>query len=157
MSSLANSTEEINKVRFNLGKTASSNVSDAEIDSALTTAEDTVLEDTGFNTESDPAYEKPDVIKRLKILNATADLLIGFAEKVELRESLLKEIRGIVKGITQPELSDDDDETIIDGIDYETYPLNQTGKYWSGVKQREVRGTGGGDGSNDIFVSWGQY
>lgn len=155
MSSLENSTEEINKVRFNLGKTASSNVSDAEIDVALTAADGTVLEQTGFNTESDPAYEKPEVIKRLKILNATADLLIGFADKVELRESILKEIRGIVKGITTPELSDDEDETIITGMDYSTYPLNQSGgSYWSGVKQREVRRTGRSD---TTFVSWGQY
>lgn len=154
MSALDNSAEEISKVRFNLGKTASSNVSDAEIDSALTTAEDTVLENTGYNTESDPAYEKPEVIKRLKILNATADLLIGFADKVELRESILKEIRGIVKGVTTPELSDDEDETIIDGIDYETYPLNQeSGTYWSGVKQRAIRRSS--SGQDNAYVTWG--
>lgn len=155
MSSLENSTEEINKVRFNLGKTASSNVSDAEIDVALTAADGTVLEDTGFNTKSNPPYEKPEVIQRLKILNATADLLIGFADKVELRESILKEIRGIVKGITTPELSDDEDETIITGMDYSTYPLNQSGgSYWSAVKQREVRRSGSSD---NTFVTWGQY
>lgn len=135
-----NPIEQIDKVRYNLGKTASSNVTDEEIDKALSSAEDTVLEDTGFNTKPDKLYAKPDLIIRLKVLNATADLLIGFSEKVDLRESILKEIARNNKKITNPEVGDSEDETIIEGTDYATYPMNQYGGgYWSGVKQREVK------------------
>lgn len=130
MSSTENPDEEINEVRANLGKTSSSNVSNTEIDLALTGANDQVLEDTGFNTESDPPYQKPELIKKLKILNATAYLLIRFADKVELRESILKEIARNNKNITDAEIADTDEETIIDSVDYETYPLNANSGFY---------------------------
>lgn len=156
MSSLENSQELIDEVRANLGKTASSNVTDAEVDQALTDADDQVLEDTGFNTESVPAYEKPNLIKKLKVLNATAYLLIRFADKVELRNSILGEISRNNKKITHPEISDDEDDTIITGSDYETFPLNQeSGVYWSAVRQRAIRRST--NGQDNLFATWGQY
>src|SRR5690606_5084149 len=88
------------------------------------------LEDTGYNTSSDPAYEKPGLIHKLKILNATAYLLIRFADKVELRNSILGEITRNNKKITNPEPEDSEDETIITSIGYETYPLNPNGGFY---------------------------
>lgn len=121
---------EIDEVRNNLGKTSSSNLTDLEIDLGLTYAEDQVLEDTGFNTLSDPAYEKPNLIEKLKVLNATAYLLIRFADKIDLRNSILKQIEGMNYKITHPMLSDDEDDAIIEGIDYQTYPLNPNGGFY---------------------------
>jgi len=152
--SLVNSQTDLDEVRYNLGKTASSNVSDAEIDKALIDADDQVLEDTGFNTSSDPAYEKPGLIHKLKILNATAYLLIRFADKVELRNSILGEITRNNKKITNPEPEDTDDETIITGVNYDTYPLNPAGGFYkpTSIKNNSTRSLyttkSGGEGSN---------
>lgn len=153
MSGLQNSSTDIDEVRYNLGKTASSNVSDAEIDKALIDADDQVLEDTGFNSVSDPAYPKPGLIRKLKILNATAYLLIRFADKVELRNSILGEITRNNKKITHPGVSDDDQETIITGIGYSSFPLNPSGGFYMPTTVRNLKGRrnystkSGGEGS----------
>jgi hypothetical protein len=141
-----NPQDEINEVRANTGGIGVLNLGDAEIDTALSAADQETTERTGLDSNS--TY-KPYLRRKIKILVATAYLLIRFKNSKDVLRIINDEIRQTQTLLSQPDLSDTDDETIIDSNDsidgYVTLATQLN--YWSGPRKRSV-GTGRYSGGN---------
>src|SRR3954453_22825577 len=106
-----NDQSEIDTVRQNCGGTGESNLADADIDDALSSANEEATERTGL-LETDPRY--PHLRKKMKILLATAYLLIRFDKMIPVRDSIVREIERLTTQMKTFESTDEDEESIID-------------------------------------------
>lgn len=111
---VVNPQDEIDEVRSNCGGTSESNLPEADIDIALSEANEEATERTGL-TEDDPHY--PYLRRKMKLLIATAYLLIRFSNMVDTRASILKEIEDLTKQMTELESTDEFDESLFDSVD----------------------------------------
>lgn len=132
-----NPTDEINEVRANTGGVGVLNLDDATIDAALTAANDETTERTGLDAST--TY-KPALRRKFKILVATAYLLLQFKGTKDLSNTINKELDILEKRLALPDLSDTDDETIIDttdnnlNIELQTEQIN----YWVGGRRKSI-------------------
>jgi hypothetical protein len=132
-----NPQDEIDAVRANCGSPGESNLSDADIDDALSGANEETTERTGL-LETDPRY--PHLRRKMKLLLATAYLLMRFDKMVQVRDSLVREIERLTTQMKTFESTDEDEESIIDSDPYATADAQQV-NYWVGGKKRTVAGT----------------
>jgi len=132
-----NDQSEIDTVRQNCGGTGESNLADADIDDALSSANEETVERTGL-LETDPRY--PHLRKKMKILLATAYLLIRFDKMIPVRDSIVREIERLTTQMKTFESTDEDEESIIDSDPYATADAQQV-NYWVGGKKRTTGST----------------
>lgn len=140
-----NSEDERVEVRRNCGNTSTSNLPEKDVDEALSMADEETTERTGL-LPTDPRL--PLLRRKMKILLASAYLMIRFSNLVEVRASVLKEIDNLTE---QMKVLEDtgvsDDESIIEG---DEYIQMQNVNYWSNGQRRSST-----QGRN--ITIWGRY
>jgi hypothetical protein len=132
-----NPQDEIDEVRLNCGSPGESNLSDADIDAALSGANEETTERTGL-LENDPRY--PHLRRKMKLLLATAYLLIRFSNMDKIRDSIVREVERLTTQLKTFESTDEDEESIIDSDPYATADAQQI-NYWVGGRKRTIAGT----------------
>jgi hypothetical protein len=132
-----NPQTEIDEVRLNCGSPGESNLSDADIDSALSGANEETTERTGL-LESDVRY--PSLRRKMKLLLATAYLLIRFSNMDKVRDSIIREVERLTTQMKTFESTDEDEESIIDSDPFATADAQQI-NYWVNGQKRTTSGT----------------
>ena len=132
-----NPQDEIDEVRLNCGSPGESNLSDADIDASLSGANEETTERTGL-LETDPRY--PHLRRKMKLLLATAYLLIRFSNMDKIRDSIIREVERLTTQMKTLESTDEDEESIIDSDPYATADAQQI-NYWVGGKKRTMGAT----------------
>lgn len=132
-----NPQDEIDEVRQNCGSPGESNLSDADIDLALSGANEETTERTGL-LETDPRY--PHLRRKMKLLLATAYLLIRFSDMDKIRDSIVREVERLTTNMKTFESTDEDEESIIDSDPYATADAQQV-NYWVGGQKRTTSRT----------------
>ena len=132
-----NPSDEIEEVRVNCGSPGESNLSDADIDAALSSSNEETTERTGL-LETDPRYTH--LRRKMKLLLATAYLLIRFANMDKIRDSIIREVERLTTQMKTFESTDEDEESIIDSDPYATADAQQV-NYWVGGKKRTTGAT----------------
>lgn len=127
-----NPQDEIDEVRLNCGSPGESNLADADIDAALSASNEETTERTGL-LETDPRY--PSLRRKMKLLLATAYLLIRFSNMDKVRDSIIREVERLTTQMKTFESTDEDEESIIDSDPYATADAQQI-NYWVGGKKR---------------------
>jgi len=127
-----NPTDEIDEVRLNCGSPGESNLSDADIDIALSGANEEATERTGL-LETDPRY--PHLRRKMKMLLATSYLLIRFSGQDKMRDSINREIERLTTQMKTFESTDEDEESIIDSDDLATADAQQVNYWINGTKR----------------------
>jgi hypothetical protein len=144
-----NPQDEIDEVRSNCGGTSEANLSDADIDSALSMANEETTERTGL-LENDQRL--PSLRRKMKLLIATAYLLIRFADMKDVRFSIIRELELLTAAMKVLESTDTDDESLIisdPGVTADQQQLN----YWVRGKHRSILSTRGRMGIADDFTT----
>lgn len=132
-----NPQDEIDEVRLNCGSPGESNLSDLDIDNALSGANEEATERTGL-IETDPRY--PHLRRKMKLLLATSYLLIRFSNMDKMRDSIIREVERLTTQMKTFESTDEDEESIIDSDPYATADAQQV-NYWVGGKKRSIGAT----------------
>ena len=127
-----NPQDEIDEVRLNCGSPGESNLSDLDIDNALSGANEEATERTGL-LETDPRY--PHLRRKMKLLLATSYLLIRFSDMDKMRDSIIREIERLTTQMKTFESTDEDEESIIDSDPYATADAQQVNYWVSGQKR----------------------
>lgn len=127
-----NPQDEIDEVRLNCGSPGESNLADVDIDAALSASNEETTERTGL-LETDPRY--PSLRRKMKLLLATAYLLIRFSNMDKVRDSIIREVERLTTQMKTFESTDEDEESIIDSDPYATADAQQI-NYWVGGKKR---------------------
>lgn len=130
-----NPQADIDAVRAYSGGRATTNLPDSDIDDILTQTADEVIERVG--PDATPSY-LPNLRRKLHLLIATAEVLIRYIDTEGKRANILSEIETLAAKLTNPEPQDDDAHTIVDSVDYQSYPLNVNGSYYSGIRRRFI-------------------
>lgn len=132
-----NPQDEIDEVRLNCGSPGEANLSDTDIDIALSGANEEATERTGL-LETDPRY--PHLRRKMKMLLATSYLLIRFSGQDKMRDSLNREIERLTTQMKTFESTDEDEESIIDS-DFTATADAQQVNYWVYGKKRTLGST----------------
>lgn len=135
-----NPEDERIEVRGNCGGTAESNLAEADIDKALSAADEETTERTGLLPGDARMVQ---MRRKMKVLLASAYLMIRFSNLIDVRANILKEIDGMTE---QMKVLEDtgvgDDESIIEGTDVPEY--RDEGIWVGGTRfSRGGRGTSG--------------
>lgn len=133
-----NPQDEIDEVRLNCGSPGESNLSDADIDAALSSSNEETTERTGL-LETDPRY--PHLRRKMKLLLATSYLLIRFSDMDKIRDSIIREVERLTTQMKTFESTDEDEESIIDSDELATADAQQV-NFWTGGKKRTLGMTG---------------
>lgn len=149
--SYVNPSDERTEVRMNCGNTGESNLAEADIDKALSMADEETTERTGLLPDD---IRMPDLRRKMKVLIASAYLMIRFSNLVDVRASVLKEIDNLTEKMQVLEdTSAIDDETIMEeGVDDE-YVASTVSSFWTGGKRRSSSRVT--DGST--VTGWAEY
>lgn len=132
-----NPQDEIDEVRLNCGSPGEANLADADIDNALSGANEEATERTGL-LETDPRY--PHLRRKMKLLLATSYLLIRFSNMDKIRDSIVREVERLTTQMKTFESTDEDEESIIDSDSLATADAQQV-NYWVRGKKRTIAGT----------------
>lgn len=129
-----NPQDELDEVRLNCGSPGESNLSDADIDAALSSSNEETTERTGL-LETDPRY--PHLRRKMKLLLATSYLLIRFSDMDKIRDSIIREVERLTTQMKTFESTDEDEESIIDSDELATADAQQV-NFWTGGKKRTL-------------------
>lgn len=132
-----NPQDEIDEVRLNCGSPGEANLADADIDNALSGANEEATERTGL-LETDPRY--PHLRRKMKLLLATSYLLIRFSNMDKIRDSIVREVERLTTQLKTFESTDEDEESIIDSDPLATADAQQV-NYWVRGKKRTTATT----------------
>jgi hypothetical protein len=124
-----NPQDEIDEVRANCGGAGESNLPEADIDMALSMANEETTERTGL-LPTDPRL--PHLRRKMKLLIATAYLLTRFSDMDKVRDSITREVRDLTNTMKVLESTDEDEESLIDSNPYDYEQVNQV-NYWGGA------------------------
>jgi hypothetical protein len=129
-----NPQDEIDEVRANCGGAGESNLPEADIDSALSMADEETTERTGM-LPSD--LRLPHLRRKMKLLIATAYLMVRFTDMKDVRFSIVRELELLTNAMKVLESTDEDDESIIDSDPTVTADAQQI-NYWTRGKKRSL-------------------
>jgi hypothetical protein len=144
-----NPADEIAEVRANCGGAGEGNLPEIDIDSALSMADEETTERTGL-LPNDPRL--PQLRRKMKLLIATAYLMVRFADMKDVRFSIIRELELLTASMKVLESTDEDDESIIDS-DPGTTADQQQLNYWVRGKHRSILSTRGRVGIADDFTT----
>ena len=130
-----NPQDEIDEVRLNCGSPGENNLSDADIDSALSSADDETTERTGLLPTDN---RLPNMRRKMKLLLATSYLLIRFSGQDKNRDSIVREVERMTNNMKILETTDTDDETLTDTIDDDEYSQGLQMNYWRDGTRRTL-------------------
>jgi hypothetical protein len=124
-----NPADEILEVRTNCGGAGESNLPEADIDMALSMADEETTERTGL-LPTDPRL--PHLRRKMKIMIATGYLLIRFSDMDKIRDSIMREVERLTNTMKILESTDEDEESLISSDPYDYEVANQV-NYWGGM------------------------